>query len=54
MSEDCLYLNIWMPIDGGKLKERISGHQLLSPVMVWIHGGGFTSGASSMPIYDGS
>jgi len=37
-SEDCLTLNIWTPAAraGGKL-----------PVMVWIHGGGFTGGAGS-------
>lgn len=32
-SEDCLYLNIDTPIEGSDL-----------PVMVWIHGGGFTLG----------
>jgi para-nitrobenzyl esterase len=43
-SEDCLYLNVWRPAngDGGKY-----------PVMVWIHGGGYTMGAASQPIYDG-
>lgn len=43
-SEDCLYLNVWTP--GLDAKRR--------PVMVWIHGGGFTIGAASQPIYDGS
>src|SRR6202140_4332230 len=43
-SEDCLNLNLWTPgLDG----ER-------RPVMVWIHGGGFTIGAGSQEIYDGS
>ncbi|MEU8362457.1 carboxylesterase family protein [Nonomuraea sp. NPDC048882] len=37
-SEDCLYLNVTMPRDTG-------GRRL--PVMVWLHGGGFTTGAGS-------
>jgi len=42
--EDCLVLNIWTRAvgDGGK-----------RPVMVWLHGGGFTSGNGSSPIYHG-
>ncbi|CAH1794466.1 unnamed protein product [Owenia fusiformis] len=42
MSEDCLYLNVWIPgnwTGGGNLS-----------VMVWIHGGGFQTGSST--IYD--
>jgi para-nitrobenzyl esterase len=42
-SEDCLYLNLWAPEGKGPF-----------PVFVWIHGGGFTSGHSFEPIYDGA
>ena len=44
MSEDCLYLNVWTTADSDQ--DRL-------PVMVWIHGGGWTFGASSSANYDG-
>ena len=42
--EDCLYLNIWTHADAPR--KRL-------PVMVWIYGGGFKGGASSLPYYNG-
>ena len=45
VSEDCLYLNIWTAAKNEGEKR---------PVMVWIYGGGFTGGMTSVPIYDGT
>lgn len=42
MSEDCLFLNIWRPKREGKF-----------PVMVWIHGGGYTGGTGNTEMYWG-
>ena len=44
-SEDCLYLNVWSPAKTAA--ERL-------PVMLWVHGGGFTYGSGSSRIYDGT
>ena len=45
MSEDCLVLNFWTPGIGRSRKR---------PVMLWLHGGGYTSGSGGFVIYDGS
>ncbi len=44
-TEDCLRLNVWTPaINDGKKR----------PVMVWLHGGGYSGGSSiELPFYDG-
>lgn len=47
--EDCLYLNVWTSAATAAVSAR-KRH----PVMVWIHGGGCTTGAGSLPYYDGT
>ncbi len=49
-SEDCLSLNVWTP----QLPETPSSQPGRGrPVMVFIHGGGFTSGSGSVFLYRG-
>jgi para-nitrobenzyl esterase len=45
MNENCQNLNVWTPgVNDGKKR----------PVMVWLHGGGYTAGSShELPTYDG-
>ncbi|MXP42477.1 carboxylesterase family protein [Altererythrobacter soli] len=45
LSEDCLYIDVWTP--AGAATDKL-------PVIAWIHGGGFNSGMSSVPLYDGA
>ena len=44
ISEDCLYLNVWTAARSAR-EQR--------PVMVWIHGGGYTRGTGATPTYNG-
>ncbi|CAG0894809.1 unnamed protein product, partial [Darwinula stevensoni] len=48
LNEDCLYLNVWVTE-----KVQNSGTKD-APVMVWIYGGGYMSGTSTLEIYDGA
>ncbi|KAK6488305.1 crystal protein [Huso huso] len=49
LSEDCLYLNIFVPLDVNFTAPPAK----LLPVMVWVHGGDFIAGTASNPMYDG-
>lgn len=44
-SEDCLSLNVWTPGLDARAKR---------PVLVYIHGGGYTTGGGNDPLYDGT
>ncbi|MCC6719589.1 MAG: carboxylesterase/lipase family protein [Acetobacteraceae bacterium] len=44
MDEDCLSLTVWTPEPDGQRR----------PVLVWLHGGAWVSGAGSLEWYDGS
>ena len=44
-SEDCLVLNVWTPTLDASAKK---------PVLVYIHGGGYSGGSGSAPVTDGA
>jgi para-nitrobenzyl esterase len=44
MSEDCLFLNVWVPVK----------HPRHAAVLVWVHGGAFRVGSAGQPLYDGA
>lgn len=48
-NEDCLVLNVFVPrrVDFGNSQANDL------PVLLWIHGGAFTSGSGTTPKYDG-
>ncbi len=45
-SEDCLYLNIWVPVINSQSTQPMA-------VLVWIYGGAFVTGSSALDLYDG-
>ncbi|XP_035205089.1 acetylcholinesterase-1-like, partial [Stegodyphus dumicola] len=46
MTEDCLYLNMWVPYSGNGTGRK--------PIIFFIHGGAFNIGSSNMGVYDGT
>ena len=47
ISEDCLYLNLWIPSNARKSNLKLA-------TMLWVYGGSLTSGTSTLALYDGS
>ncbi|XP_075530986.1 acetylcholinesterase-like [Dermacentor variabilis] len=47
ITEDCLHLNVWVP----ELARNASSSR---PVLIWIHGGGFTFGSANEANYSGA
>jgi para-nitrobenzyl esterase len=45
LSEDCLFIDVWSPAKAATAK---------LPVIVWIYGGGFNSGMTGVPLYNGA
>lgn len=45
-SEDCLFLNIWMP--------KGADPRATKPVMLYIHGGAYSNGTVTVPLNDGA
>lgn len=50
ISEDCLYLNVWVP-EWGRDESRLNPQM---DVMIWIYGGSYTGGTITLEVYDGS
>ncbi|CAH8429195.1 unnamed protein product [Schistosoma rodhaini] len=50
LSEDCLFLNIWVPIKESNGSRPNSKEKLA--VMLWIYGGSFYMGTSTLSVYD--
>ncbi|KAJ8072138.1 hypothetical protein PM082_015696 [Marasmius tenuissimus] len=44
VAEDCLFLNVWRP--------QNTSNEAKLPVLVWFHGGAYTNGAGSQPVYN--
>ncbi|EGI59490.1 Acetylcholinesterase [Acromyrmex echinatior] len=54
ISEDCLYLNIWVP-QKLRLRHKESPDNVGNngmAILVWVYGGGFMSGTATLDVYD--
>lgn len=49
-NEDCLFLNVYVNLDAVK---TTNDSNALLPVGVFVHGGSYVTGSSSLPLYDG-
>ena len=60
LDEDCLYLSIWSPATDALHVNNTPSSTCARPlaglraVLVWVHGGGYETGASSSDMYEGS
>jgi carboxylesterase type B len=50
-SEDCLYLNIFLPLTASVLSGNPTAAPL--PVQIYYHGGEFEMGSASAPVWNG-
>lgn len=53
-SEDCLFLNIWAPVNPRRARHNSTGNSTGLPVLFWLHGGGWRRGGSSSPYFQPS
>ncbi|XP_011498519.1 PREDICTED: acetylcholinesterase [Ceratosolen solmsi marchali] len=55
VSEDCLYMNVWVP-KRPRLRHKGSpespDHHGGMPILVWIYGGGYMTGTATLDVYD--
>ena len=52
ISEDCLYLNFWLP--KAALDDAAAGNNATTyPVMLFFYGGSWTTGSAMFPLYSG-
>lgn len=67
ISEDCLYMNIWVPVTKAQdhiLSQESSGQTYIEDgflkdnsnkaTIFWVYGGSWNSGSASLKLYDGA